>query len=74
VYLIHVPVLYFIFMVLGIKNLIAGTLLLIVLTLVASIITYHFIESPFMDIGRRLSSSPAPTPVPLAAQNTQEGS
>jgi peptidoglycan/LPS O-acetylase OafA/YrhL len=73
-YLLHVPALYLVFMVLSIKNLFFGPLLFLVLTMVASFITYHIIESPFIDIGRRLSSSPAPTPVPLAAQNTQEGS
>lgn len=73
-YLIHVPVLYLVFMVIGIKNLVFGPLLFLVLTMVASFITYHFIESPFIDIGRRLSSSPVRTPAPLPAQDTQEGS
>lgn len=56
IYLIHVPVLYFIFMALGIRNPVFGLLLFVSLTMIASAITYHFIESPLIDIGRRLSS------------------
>jgi peptidoglycan/LPS O-acetylase OafA/YrhL len=59
VYLIHVPVLYLVFIVLGIKNFASGTSLVIVLTMAASIVAYHFIESPCIELGRRLSSRPA---------------
>jgi peptidoglycan/LPS O-acetylase OafA/YrhL len=55
-YLIHIPVLYFVFMVLGIKNLLGGPLLFVALTMLASVIAYHCIESPFINIGRKLSS------------------
>jgi len=58
-YLLHVPVLYLVFMVLGIRNLVFGPLLFVGLTVVFSFITYHFIESPLIDIGRKLSSSPS---------------
>jgi peptidoglycan/LPS O-acetylase OafA/YrhL len=55
-YLIHIPVLYFVFMVIGIRNLLGGSLLFVLLTVFATFITYHFIESPFINIGRALSS------------------
>jgi len=73
-YLLHVPALYLVFMVLGIKNLFFGPLLFLALTMVASFITYHIIESPFIDIGRKLSTSPVRKPVILPAQEAQEGS
>lgn len=57
-YLIHVPALYLVFMVVGIKNLLFGPLLFLMVTMVASAITYHFVESPFIELGRRLSSRP----------------
>ena len=61
-YLIHLPMLYFVFMVLGIKHILFGTLLFIVLTITISAITYHFIESPFIEIGRKLSTRLVYTP------------
>jgi peptidoglycan/LPS O-acetylase OafA/YrhL len=61
-YLLHVPVLYLVFMVLGVKNIFAGSLLFAVLTVVASAITYHFLEAPLIEIGRKISSRPAPKP------------
>jgi len=62
IYLIHVPVLYLVFMVLGIESLVFGPLLLIVLTVIFSVITYHFIESPCIELGRRLSTRPPSRP------------
>ena len=62
VYLIHVPVLYLVFMVLNIKNLFFGPLLFVALTFAASVILYHFIEYPFIEIGRILSSRVARAP------------
>jgi peptidoglycan/LPS O-acetylase OafA/YrhL len=56
IYLLHIPVLYLVFMVLAIRNLVFGSLLFLALTVSAAIITYHFIESPFISIGRKLSS------------------
>jgi peptidoglycan/LPS O-acetylase OafA/YrhL len=55
-YLLHVPALYLVFMVLGIKSLAFGPVLFLALTIVASIITYHFIEAPLIDVGRKISS------------------
>jgi peptidoglycan/LPS O-acetylase OafA/YrhL len=55
-YLIHVPALYLVFMIFGIRNLIFGPMLFIAFTVAASVITYHLIESPFIEMGRRLSS------------------
>lgn len=66
VYLIHLPVLYLVFMVLGIQNPAYGTLIFLALTAIGSLITYHLIESPFIDLGRRLSSKPIPDPVLLS--------
>jgi peptidoglycan/LPS O-acetylase OafA/YrhL len=57
-YLLHIPFLYLVFMVLGIKSLIFGPIIFVVLTVSASVVTYHFIESPFIEIGRRISSRP----------------
>jgi peptidoglycan/LPS O-acetylase OafA/YrhL len=56
VYLIHLPVLYLVFMVLDIKNVVFGPLLFVVLTMIVSVVTYQFIESPFIEFGRRMSS------------------
>lgn len=58
IYLIHVPVLFLVFMVLGITNQVGGALLLVGITMGASMMTYHFIESPLIEVGRRLSSRP----------------
>jgi peptidoglycan/LPS O-acetylase OafA/YrhL len=63
IYLLHVPALYLVFMVLGIKDMLAGTLLFVALTTLASALTYHFIESPLIELGRKLSSRPARSPV-----------
>jgi peptidoglycan/LPS O-acetylase OafA/YrhL len=60
-YLLHTPVLYLVFIVFGIKNLIFGPVLYVVVTMVASFITYHFLESPFIEFGRKLSSRPPQT-------------
>jgi len=58
VYLIHIPVLYLVFMVFGIRNSILASLLFLVLTILGSVATYRWIESPFIELGRRLSSGP----------------
>jgi peptidoglycan/LPS O-acetylase OafA/YrhL len=71
VYLINAPVLYLVFKVLGIKNLFFGPLLFLVLTIVGSVITYHFIESPFIELGKRLSSGKVRTSAPLPVPATQ---
>jgi len=55
-YLLHVPVLYLVFVVLAIKNLSFGISLFFVLTVIASTITYHFIEAPLIEVGRKVSS------------------
>jgi peptidoglycan/LPS O-acetylase OafA/YrhL len=57
-YLFHLPILYLVFVVLGIHHKLFGTFLFVVLTMAVSATTYHFIESPFIEIGRRLSSRP----------------
>ena len=63
-YLNHLPVLYLVFIVFGVKNWISGSLLFVWLTMLASATTYHLIESPFVELGRRLSS---PCSMPAAA-------
>lgn len=55
-YLNHLPVLYLVFVVFAVKNWTSGSLLFVWLTFLASAITYHLIESPFIEFGRRLSS------------------
>jgi peptidoglycan/LPS O-acetylase OafA/YrhL len=60
-------------MVLGIKNIFFGPLLFLVLTMVASVISYHFIESPFIELGRKLSSWPVRPPVILSGPDTLKG-
>jgi peptidoglycan/LPS O-acetylase OafA/YrhL len=59
---------------LGIRNLFFATLFFLVLTVVGSIITYHFIESPFIELGRRLSSGRARTSVLPPVSETQVSS
>ena len=71
-YLLHVPVLYLVFMVLGIKNLVFGPLLFVALTMVASSITYHFLESPLIEIGRKLSFPQRRSQVSLPVQEGHE--
>lgn len=63
IYLIHIPVIYLVFTVFGIKNWFWGSLLFILLTVLASATTYHLIESPFIELGKRLSS---PRSIPAA--------
>lgn len=73
-YLIHALVLYLVFMALGIRNFVFGPLLFIGLTMVASFLTYHFLEPPLIDLGRKLSSRLPRRPVALPAQKTHVGS
>ena len=56
VYLLHYPVLYVIFVYMGVRNPILGTALFIPMTLVASMATYYMLEKPLIDLGRRLSN------------------
>lgn len=74
IYLTQVPVLYLVFVVFGVKNPVFGPLLSLVLIIAASIVSYHFIESPFMELGRKLSLRPVRTPVLLPAADAPEGS
>lgn len=55
-YLNHLPLLYLVFIVFGLKNWISGSILFASLTILASVATYHLIESPFIELGKRLSS------------------
>jgi peptidoglycan/LPS O-acetylase OafA/YrhL len=55
-YLLHVPSLYLVFIALGIKVPAYGVVLFVAVTTLCSVMTYHYIESPFMEVGRRLSS------------------
>jgi hypothetical protein len=61
-------ILYFVFMVLCIKNLLFGPLLFVALTMFVSFITYRVIESLFINIGRKLSPRSQRTSVNLARQ------
>jgi peptidoglycan/LPS O-acetylase OafA/YrhL len=55
-YLLHVPVLYFLFVRMHVQNLVLGPLAFFAMTVAASMITYHYLESPFIELGRRLST------------------
>jgi peptidoglycan/LPS O-acetylase OafA/YrhL len=56
VYLIHIPVFYFVFTFLGIRNSVLASTMSIALMMVGSVAAYHLIESPFIEMGRRLST------------------
>ena len=58
-YLLHVPVLHLIFNVPDINTPWLATILLFSLTLGASIISFHLLENPFIEMGRRLSTRPS---------------
>ena len=73
VYLINSPAVFLVFWVLGIRNPFFGPLLLLALTIAGSVLTYHFIESPFIEIGRKLSSRPVRPPVLLPAEEARTG-
>ncbi len=71
VYLLHIPALYLVFIVLGIRDLVFGPLLFVAITMVASVVTYHCIESPLIEVGRRLSSRRALAPVLASASESR---
>ena len=73
VYLIHVPILYLVFVVLGIANSVWGALLFVALTLIGSTTTYHLIESPLIELGRKLSSGRLNAANPIPTQDAQPG-
>jgi peptidoglycan/LPS O-acetylase OafA/YrhL len=56
VYMVHLPVLFLVFVVLRITNSTLGSLLFLALTFLGSATTYHLIESPLIELGRRLSA------------------
>jgi peptidoglycan/LPS O-acetylase OafA/YrhL len=72
-YLMHVPILFLVFMVVGIRNLVFSSFLFVGLTIIASFVTYHLIESPFIKIGRKLSSNSQHIPISIPMKETQEG-
>jgi len=55
-YLLHSVALYVVFFRLRIGNLIVASFIFFALTIVASMIAFHAIESPFIELGRWLSS------------------
>ena len=65
-YLIHVPVLYLVFDVWRMRNVPAACATYFGLTLLFSVMTYHTLEKPMIDVGRRLSERPT-SPAPQAA-------
>ena len=71
IYLIHLPVLFLVFIVFGVKNWILGTLLFVWLTVLLSATTYHLVESPFIELGRKLSSRTSKVPAPTYLQETR---
>lgn len=57
IYLLHFPVLYAIFVYMGVTNPFAATALFIPMTFAASMATYYMLEKPLIDLGRRLSNA-----------------
>ena len=66
IYLLHQIVLSIVFERLGIRNVPLGSALFLLLTAVFAVGAFHLIESPLMDLGRRLSAHellrPSPDP------------
>jgi peptidoglycan/LPS O-acetylase OafA/YrhL len=71
IYLIHIPILYLVFVRMPIKNVPLSSFLFVVLTLASSAITYHLIESPLIRLGKTLSSRPRAMSAVLA--NSEPG-
>lgn len=59
-YLLHVPVLYLLFVRMHIHNLLLGPVVFFCLTVLVSMVTFHYLEFPFIELGRRLSSPGVP--------------
>ena len=55
IYLLHYPVLYAVFVYMGVRNPVGGAALSILITLAASMATYYILEKRLIDLGRRLS-------------------
>ena len=66
IYLLHQIVLSIVFQRLGIRSVPLGSALFLLMTAVFAVITFHTVESPLMDVGRKVSSQelfwPAPDP------------
>jgi peptidoglycan/LPS O-acetylase OafA/YrhL len=73
-YLLYVFSLYLVFMVYRTNNLALGSSLCFGATIMAFFLTCHFLESPLIDLGRRLISRPSGRPVALPAQEISVGS
>lgn len=56
-YLLHMPVLYLVFRVWHIDGVILACAVYFGLSLLLSIVAYHLLENPLIDVGRRLSGS-----------------
>jgi len=56
-YLLHVPVLYLVFFKMHTQSIPLGLAMFAVITGISSVLCYHVIEKPAIDLGRRLSSS-----------------
>jgi peptidoglycan/LPS O-acetylase OafA/YrhL len=67
-YLIHIPVLYLVFIVFRVRNLVLSCLLFVGLTIIASAVTYYLIEFPLIEVGRKLSLRLVRARVPILAQ------
>ncbi|MFT4256302.1 MAG: acyltransferase [Pseudoxanthomonas sp.] len=65
IYLLHVPVLYLVFDVLGLRNAWLAILLYLVVTWALSLLAWRWLESPLVSLGRRLSDAPAAKPQPV---------
>lgn len=55
-YLLHVPVLYFVFRYLKVSNVALGAMLFFVVTTAVSVVAYHLIEEPLINWGRKVTT------------------
>jgi peptidoglycan/LPS O-acetylase OafA/YrhL len=62
IYLGHVPVMWLVFYVLPVHNLIVSTLLWLAGTAAAAVVAYHLLEEPMINAGRAISTRLLPKP------------
>ena len=56
IYLLHMPALLLVFSVWKVQSFLLGAVMWLILTLVASAATFHLLEDPFIQVGKRVSS------------------
>lgn len=56
IYLGHLPMLWLVFTVWGMKNPVLGTTVWLIMTGLLAVLSYHLLEEPLIEVGRRLSA------------------